>query len=97
MVLLALNLSILDAGILIMVEQVRLMMYSLNMVDYPMSLGIREGFKKKVGIFPKGGGLPIWAPFPTFLKFIFIHGLNHPEMQFLNNFFFSSLKLECCG
>jgi len=33
----ALNLSILDAGILIMVQQVRLMMFSLNMVDYPMS------------------------------------------------------------
>ena len=37
MVLPALNLSILDAGILIMVQQVRLMMFSLNMVDYPMS------------------------------------------------------------
>ena len=33
----ALNLSILDAGILIMVQQVSLMMFSLNMVDYPMS------------------------------------------------------------
>ena len=33
----ALNLSILDAGILIMVQQVSLMMFSLTMVDYPMS------------------------------------------------------------
>ena len=32
----ALNLFILDAGILIMVKQVRLMMFSLNMVVYPM-------------------------------------------------------------
>ena len=31
---LALNLSILDAGILIMVHQVRLMMFLLNMVNY---------------------------------------------------------------
>ena len=37
LVLPALNLSILDAGILIMVQEVRLMMFSLNMVDYPMS------------------------------------------------------------
>ena len=34
----ALNLSILDAGILIMVQQVSLMMFSLTMVDFPMSL-----------------------------------------------------------
>ena len=33
----ALNLFILDAGILIMVQQVGLMMFSLNMVDYSMS------------------------------------------------------------
>ena len=33
----ALNLSILDAGILMMVQQVKLMMFLLNMVDYPMS------------------------------------------------------------
>ena len=33
----ALNLSVLDAGIMIMVQQVSLMMFSLNMVDYPMS------------------------------------------------------------
>ena len=33
----ALNLSILDASILIMVQQVSLMMFSLNMVDYSMS------------------------------------------------------------
>ena len=32
-----LNLSTLDAGILIMVQCVSLMMFSLNMVDYPMS------------------------------------------------------------
>ena len=31
-----LNLSILDAGIMIMVQNVRLMMLSLNMMDYPM-------------------------------------------------------------
>ena len=37
LVLPAMNLSILDAGILIMVQQVRLMMFTLNMVDYPMS------------------------------------------------------------
>ena len=36
-VLPALNLSTLDAGIWIMVEQVRLMMFSLNMVGYFMS------------------------------------------------------------
>ena len=33
----ALNLSTLNAGILIMVQQVRLMMFSLSMVDYSMS------------------------------------------------------------
>ena len=33
----ALNLSILDASILKMVQQVSLMMFSLNMVDYSMS------------------------------------------------------------
>ena len=33
----ALNLSTPDAGILIMVQLVSLMMFSLNMVDYPMS------------------------------------------------------------
>ena len=32
----ALNLSTLDAGILIMMQQVSLMMFSLYMVDYPM-------------------------------------------------------------
>ena len=37
LVLPALNLSILDAGILIMVQQVRLMMFPLNMMDYSMS------------------------------------------------------------
>ena len=37
LVLLALNLSILDAGILIMVQQVSLMMSYLTMVDYPVS------------------------------------------------------------
>ena len=36
-VLPALNLSNLDAGIFIMVQQVRMMMFSLDMVDYPMS------------------------------------------------------------
>ena len=33
----ALNLSVLDSGILIMVQQVSLMMFSLSTVDYPMS------------------------------------------------------------
>ena len=33
----ALNLSTLNAGILIMMQQVRLMMFSLNMEDYSMS------------------------------------------------------------
>ena len=37
-VLPALNLSTLDAGILIIVQQVRLMMFSMNMMDYSMSL-----------------------------------------------------------
>ena len=37
LVLPAMNLSILDAGILIMVQQVRLMMFTFNMVFYPMS------------------------------------------------------------
>ena len=37
MVLPALNLSTLNAGILIMMHQVRLMMFSLNMVDYSIS------------------------------------------------------------
>ena len=37
MVLPALNLSILDTGILITVQRARWMMFSLNMVDYPMS------------------------------------------------------------
>ena len=36
-VLPALNLSTLNAGILIMMQQVRLMMFSVNMVDYSMS------------------------------------------------------------
>ena len=36
-VLPALNLSTLNAGILMMMQQVRLMMFSLNMVDYSMS------------------------------------------------------------
>ena len=37
LVLPALNLSTLNAGILIMLQKVRLMMFSLNMVDYSMS------------------------------------------------------------
>ena len=37
LVLPALNLSNLDAGILMMMKQVRLMMFSLNMVNYTMS------------------------------------------------------------
>ena len=37
LVLPALNLSTLNAGILIMMQQVRLIMFSLNMVDYSMS------------------------------------------------------------
>ena len=37
LVLPALNLSTLNAGILIMMQQERLMMFSLNMVDYSMS------------------------------------------------------------
>ena len=37
LVLPALDLSALDAGILIMMQKVRLMMFSLNMVDYSMS------------------------------------------------------------
>ena len=37
LVLLALNLSIMDAGILIMVQQVSLMMSFLTMVGYPIS------------------------------------------------------------
>ena len=37
MVLLALNLYTLYAGILMMVQQERMMMFSLNMVDYSMS------------------------------------------------------------
>ena len=37
LVLPALNLSTLEAGILIMEQQVRLMIFSLNMVDYSMT------------------------------------------------------------
>ena len=37
LVLPALNLSTLNAGILIMMQKVRLRMFSLNMVDYSMS------------------------------------------------------------
>ena len=37
LVLPALNLSSLDAGILILVQQVRMMMLSLNLVDYSIS------------------------------------------------------------
>ena len=37
LVLPELNLSILDAGILIMMQQVSLMIFSLTMVDYPMT------------------------------------------------------------
>ena len=37
LVLPALNLSTLDDGILIMVQQERMMMFSLNMVDYSVS------------------------------------------------------------
>mgnify|MGYP001351261983 CR=1 FL=1 len=49
LVLPVLNFSIMDAGILIMVQQVRLMMFSLNMVDY-LSLSII--FRQKS---PSGG------------------------------------------
>ena len=38
LVLPVLNLSALDAGILILVQQVRMMMFSLNMVDNSVSL-----------------------------------------------------------
>ena len=37
LVLPALNLSSLNAGILIMMHQVRLIMFSLNMVDYSLT------------------------------------------------------------
>ena len=37
LVLPALKFSTVDAGILIMVQQVRMMMFSLNMVDYSLS------------------------------------------------------------
>ena len=40
-----LNLSRLDADILIMVQQVRLMMFSLNMVDFLMSFLSLSTFK----------------------------------------------------
>ena len=40
----ALNLSTLDAGILILMQQVSLMMFSLNMVDYPMSFLLLSGW-----------------------------------------------------
>ena len=42
LVLPALNLYTLDAGILIMVQQVRLMMFSFNMVDYSMSFMLKS-------------------------------------------------------
>ena len=44
LVLPALNMSTLDAGILIMVQQVRLMLFSLNMVDYSMSFLLLSTF-----------------------------------------------------
>ena len=37
----AMTLSILDTDILIMVQQVSLMMFSLNTLDYPMSLTLK--------------------------------------------------------
>ena len=43
LVLPALNLSTRNAGILIMMQQVRLMMFSLNMVDYFMSFAGQVG------------------------------------------------------
>ena len=44
LVLPALNLSTLNAGILIMMQQVRLMMFSLNTVDYSMSFLLLSTF-----------------------------------------------------
>ena len=38
------NLSNLNAGILIMMQQVRLMMFSLNMVDYFLPLAVNLSF-----------------------------------------------------
>ena len=52
LVLPALNLSTLNAGILIMMQQVRLMMFSLYMVDYSMSflsLSNKDFFAGQVG------------------------------------------------
>ena len=43
LVLPAMNVSTLDAGILIMVQQVRLMMISLNMMDNSMSFSLLSG------------------------------------------------------
>ena len=54
LVLPALNLYTLNAGILIMMQQVRLMMFSLNMWDYP-SLMLKRG---RVGWW---GGVVIWG------------------------------------
>ena len=65
-VLTALNLSILKAGILIMVHQIRLMMFLLKMVDYSLSfisLSICIFFDRQVG-----------GPFRNFLTFRFFCG-----------------------
>ena len=52
------------------------------------SIIIKKGLKKKVGIFPKGGGGPSnYGSVSHFFLFIFKHGLNHPEMQ--RNFHFT--------
>ena len=37
---------------------------------------VREGFKKKVGNFPLGGGPENFENFSHFFKFIFKHGLK---------------------
>ena len=54
---------------------------NISYLSFFLKASLREGFQKKVGDFPLGkGGLKISKNFPTFLKFIFKHGLNHPEI-----------------
>ena len=52
---------------------------------FPNQHSLREGFKKKkkkLGIFPKGGGVPSdFGSVSQLFLFVFKHGLNHPEMQ----------------
>ena len=59
LVLPALNMSTLGTGILIMVQQVRLMMFSMKMVDYSMSFLLLSTFMLKSHWWVGWGGVVV--------------------------------------